>query len=118
VLEIDIPARVLSVADRAIIRATFAGTEATALLVEPKDLRLPVPVLSVTGTSTDDGSVQLIIASDVLAASLMLWLDDADATWSDNFFHLLPRRPRVITVTPWQPMSEAEVRARLRWRSL
>jgi len=118
VLEIDIPAKVLSVAGRAVVRATFAGTEATALLVEPKDLRLPVPRLSVTGTSTDDGLAQLMIASDVLAASVMLWLDDADATWSDNFFHLLPRRPRVITVTPWEPMSEAEVRARLRWRSL
>jgi len=118
VLEIDMPARVLGVADRAVVRARFAGTEATALLVEPKDLRLPVSRLTVTATSANDGSVQLMIASEVLAASLMLWLEDADATWSDNFFHLLPGHSRVITVTPWQPMSDAEVRARLRWRSL
>lgn len=118
VLEIGIPARVLGIADRAVAHATFAGVEATALLVEPKDLHLPAPLLSVTATSTHDGSVQLVITSDVFAASLMLWLDDADASWSDNFFHLLPRRPCSITVTPWQPMSEAEVRGRLRWRSL
>jgi beta-mannosidase len=118
VLEVDVPASVLGTADRAIAHATFAGAEATALLVEPKDLRLPGARLTFTETAADDGSVQLSVASDVLAASLMLWLDDADATWSDNFFHLLPGRPRVITVTPWQPMSDAELRARLRWRSL
>jgi beta-mannosidase len=118
VLEVDIPARVLAAADRAVVHAMFAGAEATVLLVEPKDLRLPIPRVTVTRTSAGDGSVQLVIASDVLVASLMLWLDDADASWSDNYFHLLPGRSRVITVTPWQPMSDVEVQVRLRWRSL
>ena len=97
--------------------ATFAGVENTLLLAEPKDMRLGMPRLRVTA-SADGGSVRLRLESDELALSVILWLDGADAAWSDNFFHLLPGgAPVDVQVRPATRMPPAEV-ARLRWRAL
>ena len=48
----------------------------------------------------------------------MLWLDGADAVWSDNYFDLLPGVARTVTVRPAARLAPAEMAARLRWRAL
>jgi Ig-fold domain len=50
--------------------------------------------------------------------SIMLWLEGADADWSDDFFRLLPGEAREVQVRSWSPMPAAEVAARLCWRAL
>ena len=52
--------------------------------------------------------------------ALWTWLDvaDADARFSENFVHLRPGESFTIRVTPEENMSVAELRGRLRIRSL
>src|SRR5206468_8543653 len=47
-VEADLPDRVSSAAAQAVIHTTFAHLETTTLLVEPKDLKLSPPTLTVT----------------------------------------------------------------------
>ena len=111
VLEADVPG------DAVLVHATFADVDAALLLVEPKDLALPPADLRVSCVDTADG-VEIALAADALALSVLLWLDDADASWSDNAFHVLPGTERRVVVRPARPMTADEVRRRLRWRML
>jgi beta-mannosidase len=116
-LEVELPAAVLAAADHSILHATFADVENTLLLAEPKDMRLGVPRLRVT-VSPDGDSMRVRLEADELVLSVMLWLDGADAAWSDNFVHLLPNAPLDAHVWPATRIAPAEVAARLRWRAL
>ena len=79
-------------------RSPEYDVEASLLLAEPKDLTLTAPAVSATATRCGD-DVEVTLQADRLALSVMLWLDGIDATWSDNFFHLLPAEPRRVVCT-------------------
>ncbi|HYD09678.1 MAG TPA: glycoside hydrolase family 2 protein, partial [Acidimicrobiales bacterium] len=95
---------------------TFAGRTSTLLLVEPKELRLPRPTLDVEVV----GRHTLRLTSDVLALSVVLWLDGTmnDVVWSDNAFDLLPGVPHDVAFELQLGYADDEVPALLRWRSL
>jgi beta-mannosidase len=117
VLEEELPPEVVAAGAHAVVHATFADVESTLLLVEPKDLRLPVPQVRIDAVPTADGA-RLRLGSDSLTLSVMLSLEGADATWSDNVFHLLPGEPREVLVTSPDGLSYPELVAAVRWRSL
>lgn len=101
--------------DAAFVHATFGDVESTLLLVEPKELALPAADLRITVDPGPDEVTTLTVAADSPALCVMLWLEDADATWGDNFFHVLPGVPRTVEVGG---SSTASVAERLRWRTL
>ncbi|HVT76150.1 MAG TPA: glycoside hydrolase family 2 protein [Acidimicrobiales bacterium] len=113
IADIELPAAVRDAATHALVHATFADVEASLLLAEPKDL-----VLTAARVTASVDSDAITLTTDRLALSVMLWLDGVDATFSDNFFHLLPGEPRRVTVYPEADLSPDEVAARLRWRTL
>jgi beta-mannosidase len=117
VIEAPLPDEVLAAGAHAVIHATFADVEGSLLLVEPKDLRLPVPHLTIDARPEGDGA-RLCLGSDTLALSVVLSLEGADARWSDNVLHLLPGEPREVTVTSRDGLTFAELVAAVRWRSL
>ena len=117
VADLEIPAAVLNASTHAIVQATFAGVDAALLLEEPKDLLLTAPRLTMT-TGQRHGRHEVTVEADRLALFVMLWLDGLDATWSDNFFNLLPGEPRQVEVHPATPVTADELAARLRWRTL
>jgi len=84
----------------------------------PKALQLHKPKLDCRITKADQGAFHVAITSDVPALWVWLNLVGADAAYSDNFFHLDPARPRLITVRPQRPMNLAEFRRRLHTRSV
>jgi beta-mannosidase len=98
-----------------LLHATFEDVESTLLLVEPKDLVLPAADLQITVTDAADGASTVTLEASTPVLSVMLWLDGADATWSDNVVHVLPGRAKTIVV---RPSSEVSVGDRLRWRAL
>ncbi len=117
VLAVDLAPEVLDAAPHAVVHATFDDVEATLLLCEPKELRLPVPQVQLTATPTADGA-RLHVVATTLAVSVVLSLQDADARWSDNGFHLLPGEPREITVSSPDGLTYDELVAAVRWRAL
>jgi hypothetical protein len=117
VLAVDLAPEVLAAADHAVVHATFAHVESTLLLVEPKDLRLRAPRVAITAVPEGDGA-RLTVTSSTLALSVVLWLADADARWSDNVVHLLPNEPREIVVTSPDGLTYDELVAAVRWRAL
>jgi beta-mannosidase len=102
--------------DAVLLHATFDDVESTLLLVEPKDLVLPAADLKVEVTDAPDGASTIHLEAATPALSVLLWLDGADATWSDNAFHVLPGRPRTIEVRPAERTTS--VADRLRWRAM
>lgn len=87
------------------------------LLVEPKELTLEAPDLAMAVTEADGGFL-VTVKSGKPALWVWLDLDQADATYSDNFFHLHPDRPESIRVQPAVPLTKAGFVAQLRVRSL
>ncbi len=117
--ETALPPAVLDAADHAIVHASFAGTENTLLLVEPKAMRLSAPKLRLeTAPAGDRQSAVVRIEAPELVLSLMLHLEGIAAQWSDNFFHLLPATPRELIVRPEIPLAPEEIASLLRWRAL
>lgn len=115
-----LPAEVIADAASLVLQASFAGSAATALLCEPRDLVLPVPELEVSAVDVASTSpaLRLTLRSDTIAVSLVLWLEGLDARWSDNFLTLLPGEPVDVEVQPAVALSPAELRESLRWRSV
>jgi beta-mannosidase len=113
VFDAALPTEVLDASRRTLVHSTFDDVEASLLLAEPKDLLLGTPRIVV---SVEDDHVTL--STDGLALSVMLWLDGVDATWSDNFFDLLPGEPRTVSVQSATPLAATELASRLRFRTL
>jgi hypothetical protein len=113
VADVAMPQAVLDASAHAVVHATFHDVDASLLLAEPKDLALTAARI----TASVDGN-DVTLATDRLALSVMVWLDGVDATWSDNFFHLLPGEPRRIAVFPEADLAPDEIASRLRWRTL
>ncbi len=85
--------------------------------VLPKEYKLPDPQLTANVENASDG-FQVTITSQAAALWTWLDLDNADASYSDNFFHCLPGEPRKITVQPKTPLDKDEFVKQLRVRSL
>lgn len=87
------------------------------LFTLPKEYKLPDPHLKVTVDDATDG-FQVTVTSQNPALWVWLGLDNADAKYSDNFFHLLPGAAQKILVQPWQKLSKDDFVRQLRIRSL
>jgi beta-mannosidase len=87
----------------------------------PKELDLATPTILVTATpARDEGGVLLTLRSDALAKDVYLTLDAGEAHrrhhFRDNFFDLLPGRPRTVHLATH--LGPTEVKSRLRIRTL
>ena len=119
VVDAALPDDVTADATSVVLHATFAGTTATALLCEPRDLALPAPTVQITGADRGGGVTALTVEVDTTVVALELSLDGLDATWSDNFLTLVPGERAVLDVEPHDARLTAdEVTRRLRWRTM
>jgi hypothetical protein len=87
------------------------------LLALPKEFKLPDPKLAATIEEAPGGFLVTIKAEK---PALWVWLDleKADASYADNFFHLVPDAPQTILVRTKQPLSKDDFAKELRARSL
>ncbi len=83
----------------------------------PKELKLSDPKFATVVTETADG-FSVTVKSEKLALWAWLGLENADAKFSDNFFHVTPETTRTILIQPKQPMSKNEFVETLRVRSV
>ena len=134
--QIDIPARLsqraetLDLAD--LVKSHGAGNllvwtevavdgrtvaENTLLFGRPKALKLSKPNLTVS-TSGGETRYRVVIESDVPALWVWANLEDADASYSDNFVDLRGGRAVEIEVTLDKPMTPYEFRRKLQVRSV
>ena len=67
-------------------------------LQRPKRLLLSNPELSYDIVFQNEDTIDILVSSKTLA--LWVWLDARDSTlsYSDNFFHLTPEKPREVTI--------------------
>ena len=83
------------------------ASENLVSMVRPKELAVPDPQIKSAITETSDGfNVRLTAAKPALWTWLSM--DEQDATYSDNFVHLMPNTPVEITVRPAQRMPAAD----------
>ena len=87
------------------------------LFALPKEYQLPDPHLDARVDDTSD-RYQVSVTSQNAALWVWLGLDNADANYSDNFFHLMPGASRKILVQPWSKLSRADFVNQLRVRRL
>jgi len=81
----------------------------------PKDLSLPAPKISAEVTKSGD-AYMVRVSTDVLARNVFLSAGDLDATYSDNFFDLLPGESATVQVKTTATLEQ--LRAALRAMSL
>lgn len=82
-----------------------------------KELALSRPNISVD-LQPVPGGYKLALATDRLARAVRLSLDGMNASFSDNYFDLVPGQPVEVLVRPQPLLDIGEVRRRLRVRSL
>jgi beta-mannosidase len=87
------------------------------LFALPKEFHLADPALDTRVEETADGFAVTVAAGN---PALWVWarLENADADYSDNFFHLPPDAPRKILVRPKSSLSGDDFARQLRVRSL
>jgi beta-mannosidase len=92
-------------------------SENLVLLNLPKEYKLLDPQLASSVEETSNGFLVTVTSQ---AAALWTWLelDNADASYSDNFFHCLPSAPRKILVQPKTPTDKDEFVKQLKVNSL
>lgn len=83
----------------------------------PKDIKLADPKLATDVDKSSDGFV-VTVKSEAPALWTWLELENADANYSDNFFHCQPGAPRKIIVKPWSDLSQDDFTRQLRVRSV
>ena len=93
-----------------VMHATLTSAEESTILAEnvllldePKSLELSTPKIRVTADRSGDNQMTLTIVSDRFAP--YTWLSSAEGpnlSFSDNFVHLLPGVPKIITVAARQ----------------
>jgi len=83
----------------------------------PKHLELCNPDIK-TDIGQADGNI--VVTLTAKSPALWTWLEvtDADARFSDNFFHLRPEKPVKITITSPAPLTPDQIKKNLRVRSL
>ncbi|MGH7993129.1 MAG: glycoside hydrolase family 2 protein, partial [Limisphaerales bacterium] len=92
-------------------------SENLVLLALPKELQLADPKLTVTIDESGDGFLATV-KSRKPALWTWLELENADARFSDNFFHVTPDTPRTILVQPGSQLNKLDFSKMLRIRSL
>lgn len=87
------------------------------LFALPKEYKLADPALDARVEETHDGFAVTVTARN---PALWVWagLLNADARYSDNFFHLMPGAPQTILVQPGSRLTKDEFIQQLRVRSL
>jgi beta-mannosidase len=84
-----------------------------ALFARPKHLELPDPGITPRVAESGNGAFTITLKAKKPALWVWLSLKDADAVFSDSFFHLSPDNPVKITVTPASPITRAELKKQL-----
>lgn len=69
-----------------------------------KDLVLPSPRIKAATRALPDGGLALALTADALVKNLYLSFEDTDATFSDNYFDLLPGETVIVQVKPAGPI--------------
>jgi len=87
-------------------------------LARPKHLELADPAVKVAVSRAEAGGFRVGLTAARPALWAWLELSGADASFSDNFFHLQPRQPVEVLVEPSRALSLAAFRRQLRVRSL
>ena len=92
-------------------------SENLVTFVRPKEFNLSNPGIKISARAVDDGYIATLTAEK---PALWTWLhsDDMDATYSDNFFHLIPNVPVEIHVHPKQPLSQSDFMKAIKIQSL
>jgi beta-mannosidase len=92
-------------------------SENLILLALPKELKLLNPKLTASVKESGGGFLVTIKSEN---PALWVWLDleNADAKYADNFFHLPPGAPQTILVQPKQPLGKDDFIRQLQVRSL
>jgi beta-galactosidase/beta-glucuronidase len=87
------------------------------LFALPKEYQLPNPRLNTKVDDTPDGFLVTVTSQN---PALWVWLgsNDADARYSDNFFHLMPEATQKILVRPRTPLGKDDFVRQLQVRSL
>jgi beta-mannosidase len=70
-----------------------------------KDLALPSPEVGVAVRDLPGGAFGVALTADALVKNLYLSFEDTDATFSDNYFDLLPGDSLVVEVKPAKAMT-------------
>jgi hypothetical protein len=103
------------------LKLTVGGktvSENLVLFTVPKEIKLLDPQIKSTVTTAGKSMVVTLAVFGGPALWAWLELDEADATYSDNFVHVTAESPARIVVTPKRSMSKAEFTKALRVRSL
>jgi beta-mannosidase len=92
-------------------------SENLVLFTLPKEYPLADPALDIRVDETGGGFAVTVTARN---PALWVWagLENADAKYDDNFFHLAPESPKKILVCPASSLSKGEFVRQLRVRSL
>jgi beta-mannosidase len=87
------------------------------LFALPKEYKLADPALETHVEETADGFAVTVTARN---PALWVWagLENADAKFSDNFFHLIPHAPQKILIQPKSSLTKDDFVKELRIRSL
>jgi beta-mannosidase len=91
----------LPIADDCILAATLESNgvalyEDSKTFKEPKDLKLPNPNIKFSIKQVDARSFEVLLESAVYAKAVHLETIDLAAEFDDNFFDLMPNRPRSV----------------------
>jgi beta-mannosidase len=91
-----------------------AGAENLVLFSRPKHLDLPETSIRKELQQDDHGLFSLTLQADTPV--LWAWVESTgvEATFSDNFFHLVPGRPRSIRVSTPESVTQEELENELR----
>ena len=99
--------------------ATEAGhaSQSVVLFVRPKKIEWADPELRASVVQNGD---TFAVTIEAQAPALWTWLEltHTDCRFSDNFLHLRPDHPTILTARPAAPISLADFRSQLKVRSL
>ncbi len=87
-------------------------------LYKPKSIELRTPAITAKICEESDGSFSAALSSDKPAMWVWLELENFDAVFSDNFFHMRPGRNLSITLKPDKKLNLKQVEKGLIIRSL
>ena len=87
-------------------------------MLPPRLVNLMDPEFKIRTYLSDSG--RACVELTVRRPALYVWLDlaEADARFSDNFFHLFPGQKAILEITASSDLTLAEIRRQLRCRSL
>jgi beta-mannosidase len=63
---------------------------------EAKNLKLPTPQVKIETKKLDEANFEIMLESNVYAKAVFLKLEGIKGEFNDNFFDLIPQRPRII----------------------